>query len=121
MKFRTLLLSMLVLIAGTTASAACKKPTIRDPIATPDSIGQQETITWTTDVAADSLVGYGRSNAGTLTAVSDLTGVTSHSVTITGLIPTGVYNWAIRSRAIDGGRVCSENYSTFYKIGRAHF
>src|ERR1700691_811145 len=114
MKFRTLLLSMLVLIAGTTASAPCKKPTIIDPIATPDSTGQQETITWTTDVAADSLVGYGRPNAGTLTALTGLTGVTSHSVTITGLIPTGVYSWAIRSRAIDGGRVCSENYYTFY-------
>jgi hypothetical protein len=105
---------MLVLIAGTTATAACKKPTIIDPIATPDSTGQQETITWTTDVAADSLVGYGRPNVGTLTAIADLTGVTSHSVTITGLIPTGVYNWAIRSRAIDGGRVCSESYYTFY-------
>jgi hypothetical protein len=114
MKFRSLLLSMLFLVAGTTASAACKKPTIRDPRATPDSSGQQETITWTTDVAADSLVGYGRPNAGTLTAITDLTGVMSHSVTITGLIPTGVYNWAIRSRAIDGGRVCSESYYTFY-------
>src|SRR6202167_4558591 len=114
MTFRSLLLSMLVLIAATTASATCKKPTITDPIATPDSTGQQETITWTTNVAADSLVGYGRPNAGTLTAVTDSTGVTSHSVTITGLIPTGVYNWAIRSRAIDGGRVCSESYYTFY-------
>src|ERR1700691_191142 len=114
MTFRSLLLSMLVLIAATTASATCKKPTIIDPIATPDSTGQQETITWTTNVAADSLVGYGRPNAGTLTAVTDLTGVTSHSVTITGLIPTGVYNWAIRSRAIDGGRVCGESYYTFY-------
>src|SRR6202050_3426848 len=114
MTFRSLLLSMLVLIAATTASATCKKPTITDPIATPDSTGQQETITWTTNVAADSLVGYGRPNAGTLTAVTDSTGVTSHSVTITGLIPTGVYNWGIRSRAIDGGRVCSESYYTFY-------
>jgi hypothetical protein len=114
MKFRSLVLSMLFLSAGTAANAACKKPTIMYPIATPDSTGQQETITWTTDVAADSLVGYGRPNAGTLTAVTDLTGVTNHSVTITGLIPTAVYNWAIRSRAIDGGRVCSESYYTFY-------
>src|SRR6202451_168021 len=114
MKFRTLLLSMLVLVTGTTASAACKKPTITDPIATPDSTGHQETITWTTNVAADSLVGYGRPNVGTLTAITDLDGATSHSVTITGLVPTGVYNWAIRSRAIDVGRVCSESYYAFY-------
>jgi hypothetical protein len=114
MKFRFLLLLTFFLIDGTLASAACKKPTIMDPIATPDSTGQQETITWRTDVAADSLVGYGRPNAGTLTSVTDSDGVTSHSVTITGLIPTGVYNWAIRSRAIDGGKVCNDKYYTFY-------
>jgi hypothetical protein len=114
MKFRFLLLLIFVLIEGTLAGAACKKPTITVPIATPDSTGQQATITWTTDVAADSLVGYGRPNAGTLTPITDLNGVTSHSVTLTGLMPTGVYNWGIRSRAIDGGKTCGDNYYTFY-------
>jgi hypothetical protein len=114
MKFRFLLLSVIFLIEGTLAGAACKRPTITAPTATPDSTGQQETITWTTDVAADSLVGYGSVNAGTLTPITDLSGVTNHSVTITGLIPTARYNWVIRSRAIDGGEPCDDRYYAYY-------
>ena len=114
MKFRFPLILMLVLIQGTFVGATCKKPTITGPRATPDSTGQRVTITWTTDVAADSLVGYGSSNAGTLTPITDLTGVTNHSVTIAGLIPASGYNWAIRSRAIDGGKPCDSNFYAFY-------
>ncbi|HEY2118828.1 MAG TPA: hypothetical protein VGH37_06540 [Candidatus Acidoferrum sp.] len=114
MKLRFLLALMFLLIEGTFVGATCKKPTITVPVATPDFGGQQVTITWTTDVAADSLVGYGNPNAGTLTPITDLTGVTSHSVTIAGLIPATGYNWGIRSRAIDNGKPCSSNFYTFY-------
>jgi len=83
-------------------------------MATPDSTGQQETITWTTDVAADSLAVYGEPNPGTATLVTDATGVTSHSVTITGLLPSVTYGWGIRSQAINGGIPCGTGYYGVY-------
>jgi hypothetical protein len=56
------------------------------------------TITWTTDVPADSQVQYGPNTAyGSATAV-DRNLVTSHSVTITGLTRKATYFFQVLSR-----------------------
>ena len=60
------------------------------------------TITWTTDVPADSQVQYGPTTAyGSSTAV-DRTLVTSHSVTITGLARKAQYFFQVLSRDAAG-------------------
>jgi hypothetical protein len=106
-----------ILAAGATAGAACTKPTITSPRADPDPSGRQITITWTTSVAADSQVTYGWINAGQLTQVTDTSGVTSHSVTVTGLFPSTSYGWGIISHAISGGAQCTYPYWAFYGGG----
>jgi hypothetical protein len=114
LRFQIPLLAVLFLLAAMAANGSCERPIITAPTAIPDSTGQQETISWTTNVAADSLVGYGAANAGTLTPVTDAPGTTTHSVTIAGLIPGQTYGFSIRSRAIDDGKPCSDAYYAFY-------
>lgn len=110
---RFLLILMIMAIAGTSARAKCRRPSITDAIVTPGSNGQEITIAWTTDVPADSLVGYGVMNPGTFTEVTDTAGVTNHSVTITGLQPSTQYGWAIRSQAIYDGSGCGTGYYAY--------
>lgn len=111
---RFLLTLIILTIVGTSAGAKCGKPIITNAIATPDYKGQEITITWATDVPADSLVGYGILNPGTFTAVIDTGGVTNHSVTISGLQPSTQYGWGIRSQAIHGGVGCGTGYYAYY-------
>lgn len=117
MNCRFLLTFTIFVIAGTNTSANCKKPTILNPIAAPNDNGREITITWITDVPADSLVGYGVSNPGTFTEVTDRDGVTSHSVTISGLQSSTQYGWGIRSQAIHGGIGCGTGYYAYYGPG----
>jgi hypothetical protein len=111
------LLPIFLLMAGITTRAACTKPIITSPRAKPDSTGQQITISWETSVAADSQVVYGWINAGNVTRVTDASGVTSHSVTVTGLFPATSYGWGIISHAISGGVQCPYQYWAFYAGG----
>ena len=110
---RVLLTLIVVAILGKSAGAKCTRPNITNVSVTLGSDGQDLTITWTTDVPADSLVGYGVLNPGTFTAVTDTGGVTNHSVTITGLQPSTQYAWGIRSQAIDGGSGCGAGYYAY--------
>ena len=61
-------------------------------------------VTWTTDVAADSLVYYGFDGFGHDSGVLDTAGVTNHSLTISGLRPGQSYSFGVRSRAIIAGK-----------------
>ena len=56
------------------------------------------TITWTTDVPADSQVQYGATTAYGGTTALDRTLVTSHSVTINGLARKAQYFFQVLSR-----------------------
>jgi hypothetical protein len=63
-----------------------------------------ETITWTTNVPATSQVIYGQySDYGSSTPLQDTAGVTSHSVTISGLMAQTGYGYVVISRGISGG------------------
>ena len=60
------------------------------------------TITWTTDVPADSQVQYGPTTSYGSTTPLDRTLVTSHSVTITGLSRRSPYMFQVLSRDTSG-------------------
>jgi len=60
------------------------------------------TITWATDVPADSQVQYGVTPAYGSTTVLDRTLVTSHSVTITGLARKTQYHFQVVSKDASG-------------------
>ncbi len=69
-----------------------------------------ETITWTTNMPTFSQVCYWIGGGPTLpcTPESQTTGVTSHSVTLTGLLPGGGYQYQVASRGVVGG--APQNY-----------
>ncbi len=61
------------------------------------------TLTWTTNVPADSQVSYGTDYFYLTTPEQDAGGVTSHSVQLTGLISGNSYMFAILSKGVNGG------------------
>ncbi|MGH9475450.1 MAG: putative Ig domain-containing protein [Terriglobales bacterium] len=79
-------------------------PQLSIPVATAVSGGTSETITWTTNIPASTRVcwnvGY---SVNTCSPVEDTAGVTSHSYTITGLVPSWQYQYLAISRGIAGG------------------
>jgi hypothetical protein len=63
---------------------------------------------WTTDVASDTMVFYGFSDAygydqGVIETICCTQNNTSHSQTITGLVPGALYIWGVRSRGFTKG------------------
>jgi hypothetical protein len=59
-------------------------------------LASSATINWQTNVAADSRVRYGTS-CGTWTTVTHPAQVTAHSVVLTGLAPSTLYCYQVRS------------------------
>ena len=96
--------SMTVLTWGGSTQAA---PQISGVSAAPTSTSA--TITWTTDEASTSQVSYGTSLPyGSQTTVSS-TLTTSHSVTLTGLTPGTLYNYAVISANSSNASTTSAN------------
>ena len=62
------------------------------------------TVTWTTDIAADSQLFWGLTTAygGASSPIMDFTYVTSHSVDITGLTANTTYHYKILTRTPGG-------------------
>jgi hypothetical protein len=76
-------------------------PVLSDVTATPDAAdGTLATITWTTDVAADSQVHYGLSEPYDQSSAIDSAPVTSHSVALTGLTAATTYHFAAASGGV---------------------
>jgi hypothetical protein len=72
-------------------------PTISSLQESPTTTGA--TITWTTNEAASTIVDYGlTSSYGSSTTETDTAGVTSHSVTLTGLASCTTYHYRVRSQ-----------------------
>lgn len=63
--------------------------------------GVNVTITWTTDVASTSQVAFGTNQNKDQRSPYDSTLVTSHSVTLSGLLPNTVYFFNVQSFNID--------------------
>jgi len=89
-------------------------PTLFNPpmlgSASPTSI----VVKWTTDVPTDSRVRYGSTIGALTSAVHDATLVTDHEVTITGLLPSTTYHYAIGSSSADlAGDDAGHHFRTF--------
>ncbi|HYK90654.1 MAG TPA: fibronectin type III domain-containing protein, partial [Acidobacteriota bacterium] len=68
-------------------------------------------VGWTTNEASDSQVEYGPTTSyGTLTTLNS-TLVTSHSQSLSGLLPGALYNFRVRSRDSAGNLALSGNYT----------
>jgi hypothetical protein len=80
-------------------------PVISNLSASPTN-GQTAVVTWTTDEASDSRIYYGTSAALDLT-VTNTTPVTSHSLTLTGLVPGTTYYYKVESRDAAGNSAAS--------------
>jgi hypothetical protein len=76
------------------------------------------TITWTTDEAASSQVNYGVTTAYSLSSTLNTNLSTTHSVTLTGLMPGTTYDFDVMSANINGTSSTSSN-STFQTAGSA--
>ncbi|MCL5411956.1 MAG: DUF2341 domain-containing protein [Patescibacteria group bacterium] len=79
------------------------------PTVTP--LSTSVTVTWTTDKSSDSYVEFGlTSSYGTNTGLDDST--LAHSVTLTGLTPSTIYHFRVKSKDSDGNTGYSSD-STF--------
>jgi hypothetical protein len=69
------------------------------------------TITWTTDGASDTQVGYGTTVSYGSLSVLNSSLVTSHSVVLTGLLPSTLYHFKVMSKDTSGNGVLSNDYT----------
>ena len=77
-------------------------PVLSEVTGTPDAAdGTLATVTWTTDVAADSQVQYGETETYDLSSPLDGELVTSHSVALTGLTAATAYHFAASSSGVN--------------------
>jgi hypothetical protein len=68
-------------------------------------------IIWTTDEAATSQVAYGLTASDGSATVPDANLVTSHTVTLSGLIPGSTYNFKVKSKDASGNESVSPDYT----------
>jgi hypothetical protein len=69
-------------------------------------------ISWTTDILADSQVEYGLTMSySTSTSITDSGGITSHIRTLTGLMAGTPYHYRVKSRSFSGNLTTSGDYT----------
>jgi glucose/arabinose dehydrogenase/chitodextrinase len=71
--------------------------------------GSSATVTWTTNEVATSQADYGLTTSYGATTTLDATLVTSHSVTISGLSPSTLYHYRIRTKDAAGNETVSSD------------
>jgi phosphodiesterase/alkaline phosphatase D-like protein len=76
---------------------------------TPTTTGA--TIGWTTDESSDSQVEYGTSTAYGSSTTLDTSLVTSHSVALSGLAPSTVYHYRVKSKDSAGNQAVSSDFT----------
>jgi len=97
----------------TTATPPDTTPPAISEVAAGNLTDTSVTITWTTDEPADSVVNYGNTTALGLTA-SDATLVTSHSITLTGLLRGTTYYFEIQSTDGAGNTATDNSGGAYY-------
>ena len=85
-------------------------PPVLSAIAAVDVTDSSARITWSTDKAADSLVDFGLTTAYGM-QVSDATQTMSHSLAITGLLPSTTYHFRVTSTDGGGQSVSSGDFT----------
>jgi hypothetical protein len=93
-----------------TTTGAAMPPVISN-VATSGISSYSVTITWTTDQATTSLVNYGTTTAYGSSSTFDTSLVTSHSVTVTGLLAATTYDFDVVSANAGGTSAKSGNFS----------
>lgn len=90
-------------------------PTISAVTSTPTSTGA--TIAWTTNEISSSKIDYGLTNSygSSTTEIDTSTGVTSHSVALSGLVVCSTYYYRVRSKDEAGNEATGDN--TFTTLG----
>jgi hypothetical protein len=110
--------------APATRSQECSKPRISNVRVT--STATAITVTWNTATAASTQISYGYllpsaaaiGSSGLLSSVTDNTsGVTSHSVVLSGLWPSTGYSGSVISESVNGAGLCGSQYRSFGGTG----
>jgi hypothetical protein len=109
-KIVSLLVSIVVLLSffGDIPKARATFPVISD-VASGSVTSVSAIITWTTDIASNSLVDYGLTTAYGYTSGDAINLVTDHSIEITGLVPGTPYRFRVRSADSTGDESSDDN------------
>jgi subtilisin-like proprotein convertase family protein len=99
-------------VYNATAPVDCTAPTIASVYAT-SITGSTANIVWTTNEASNSVVHYGTTPPGSLTA-SSATLVASHSVGLTGLVECTQYYYWVESTDAAGNTAVNNNGGAYY-------
>ncbi|MCX8173017.1 MAG: M14 family zinc carboxypeptidase [Thermoplasmata archaeon] len=94
----------------TTPAASDTTPPVISNVAVTGITANSATITWTTDEASTSVVEYGTTTSYGQTATGS-GGVTSHSVTLSGLTATTTYHYRVKSTDSAGNLATSSDYT----------
>ncbi|MEM3512803.1 MAG: M14 family zinc carboxypeptidase [Thermoplasmata archaeon] len=94
----------------TTSSASDTTPPVISNVAASGVTASSATITWETDDASTSVVEYGTTTLYGQTATGS-SGVTSHSVTLSGLTASTTYHFRVKSADAAGNLATSSDYT----------
>lgn len=97
-------------VSATTLAVADTTPPIISAISATNISTSGATITWTTNEPSDSLVRYGTTPYTGSTPLN-ATLVTSHTVTLTGLVAGTLYNYRVESKDASGNLATSGNFT----------
>lgn len=98
-------------------SAANAAPPIISNVAVSDLLTNNATVTWTTDIPADTQVEYGTTTAYGFSTTLNTQLVTSHSQALTGLQGNQLYNYRVKSKDSLGNLVVSQNRTFMTPLG----
>ena len=103
-----------------TATTSDATPPIISAVANGTPSVSSVTITWTTDEASDSVVKYGTVTDTYTNSKSDTSMVTSHSITLTGLVSNTTYYFVVNSTDASGNsnESAEHNFTTATAIVR---
>ncbi len=108
--------SLALLLYMWVAAANATPPIISNVTAT-NLLTNGATITWTTDIPADTQVEYGTATTYGFSTTPNTQMVTSHSQAITGLQANQLYNYRVKSKDSLGNLVVSQNRTFMTPLG----
>jgi hypothetical protein len=110
------ILLIAALLFARCVSASCTVPTFTTTPTVSAITETGATISWANNTITNAQVVYGVNGPGTSSGLFDAGGLTSHTYSITGLVPDYPYAWGVSVEAIDtsSGLPCGTGYYAFY-------